>query len=134
MRTLEFIHYDSWATFTDNCCCMSRSSATQSAWATDENGRAFLNATSAAEEPFVELWMCRNASVHSGVSYKERQRRAYGADSIALVRPFCGTTFVDTAGFPIAGYEPYWDAAFERFVVDLRHPNCTVAETVVEYW
>jgi len=120
MRKLEFIGYDSWGAFTDNCCCMSRTST---------------NLTAASPEPSVELWMCRNASVASGVvSYKERQRRPHRAAAIPAVRPFCGTTFRDTMGNPLVGYEPYWDSLLERFVVDLPRSDGSISEIVIEYW
>jgi len=122
IRRLEFVGYGTWKGFTESCCCMSRAS--------DSNTSDFTS-------QFTELWMCRNTTLgRDSVSYKERQRRDIGslASDGWLVRPFCGTNFIDSTGSEVPGLEPYWDAASERLQVDLKMPNGTVVQTVPEYW
>jgi len=137
MRTLEYIGYGSWAAFTANCCCMSRT--TTSSLTNASSSPSSLSSLDAHDAPFTELWMCTNATVAGGIgstAYKERQRRPLDSSASAEpeVRPFCGTQFLLSNGSALIGYEPAWDAALERFVVEYTHPDGTLAERVLDYW
>ena len=122
IRRLEFVGFNSWRSFTENCCCMPR---------------ATMDNSSSGPDQMVELWMCRNTSlIATGVSYKERQRRSLDSmmsDSL-VVRPFCGTFFQDSDGNQLPGVEPYWNSQSERLQVGSLFPNGSAIRIWDEYW
>ena len=103
LKELEFIGYDSWAEFTQSCCCMARPR------------------TNISDTPWVELWACDGSGVAGNASqalFKERQRKQDVDERVHFVRPFCGRQFLDQFGQPLPNQEPRWSETHERFGID----------------
>lgn len=73
----EFAGYNSWGTFTDNCCCMV-------------NSASLSNQTSLG---LVENWKCFSPTSQSKFVYKQRLRVNANGKSGLRLRPYCSKTF-----------------------------------------
>jgi len=116
MKTLEYIGYDSWETFTQSCCCMNRTT------------------TFAGSLVPTELWVCDGASRNSSTTlYKERPR-GNSSGTLHHVRPFCEAEFVDGTGEPLEHQEPEWNEEEQRFGVFWKRSANESEVFVSEFW
>ena len=127
-RTQEFLGFGNWSAFTQSCCCMSRSNATDP---------YELNAH------ITELWSCdnsRQAQISSigrlqrPIVYKERQRRPLEpGTSVSPVRHFCDTVFRDQYGQPMA-QEPSFDTVAGKLGIYWYSPDGSVLQFHDDFW
>ena len=120
-RSQELIGFDTWAAFTDNCCCMSRSN---------------VSSLAHLETHPIELWSCFNRdNVDRPRVYKERQRRdlTFG-ETVAPVRRFCGQQFLNSDGTPAQLQEPVWNEAIGKLGVWTYFANGTRERFWDDYW
>lgn len=124
-RAQEFIGFNNWQNFTDNCCCMSRANVT------DPSDNNVLNTH------VMELWACVNDNPDVPVVYKERQRRDLEPGSrIAPVRQFCGRHFFAdyTRHNDPRTADVEWNDDLQKLGVRIRDQTGTALEFIDDYW
>ena len=114
-RAREFLSFGNWSTFTQSCCCMSRSNVTD---------------PTALDEHITELWSCSNKlaatereRTQRPIIYKERQRRdMLPGTTVSPVRGFCETVFRDQHGEPM-DVEPSFDEEVGKLGIYWRNDD-----------